>query len=349
MKTIEIGKSGLQVPPLCLGTMGFSENPESARSWSADYPTSKAIVERALEKGLNFFDTAPVYALGSSEKALGQALKDLEVPREKVVIATKFYPRSQVEIEKGISMKEHIRNWLETSLSNLQTDYVDLYYLHMWDWNTPIEETIEALAELMEEGKVRAIGLSNAFAWQVAMANEKAIAMHKPTFSALQNQWNLISREDERALMECLAHYQMTPIPYASLAAGRLARPLGTVTRRSELDAYGAKKFSTQKDADARVIESLEKTAEELKAPMSSVALAWLRARGAVPLAGATRPEQVDGLAEAADLVLNAAQMAELEKDYVPHVLTGVLAEHTPEQDAYAAYGMQSMEEVKPL
>lgn len=177
---------------------------------------------------------------------------------------------------------------------------MDIYYLHMWDWHTPVEETILALDELVREGKIRALGLSNAYAWQIAMANEKAIAMHCTPFSCLQNQWNLISREDETELRDCLTHYHMTAVPYASLAAGRLARPLGTQTARSRLDAYGERKFSTQKAADARVIETLEAVSKELNEPMSSVALAWLIAKGAVPLAGATRPEQIEGLAKAA-------------------------------------------------
>lgn len=348
MEKTEIGKSGLFVSPLCLGTMGLSEKTDTTDSWAADYPTSKAIIKEALDQGLNFFDTAPVYSNTSSEKALGKILKELNVPREAVVISSKFYPRSDKEIKDGTSMKEHIRKWLAGTLERLQTDYIDLYYLHMWDWNTPIEETIEALNELMDEGKIKAIGLSNAFAWQVAMANEKAIAMGRKPFSALQNQWNLISREDERQTMEMLDHYNMTAIPYASLAAGRLARPAGTITRRSELDAYGEKKFSTQKAADSRVIAALEEQAEHLKEPMSSVALAWLASKGAIPLAGATKPGQVKGLAEAAALKLDPPVISALEEDYVPHVLTGVLAEHTPEQNCFEAYHVQNFEELTP-
>uniref|UniRef100_UPI002729B33C aldo/keto reductase n=1 Tax=uncultured Faecalibaculum sp. TaxID=1729681 RepID=UPI002729B33C len=329
MKQKTLGTTDIQIPPLCVGTMGFSENPESARGWSVDYATSRDIVKAALDAGLNFFDTAPVYADGSSEKALGQALKDLQVPRESVVISTKFYPRSQEEIAAGISMDEHIRAWLEGSLKRLQTEYVDLLYLHMWDWNTPVEETVKTLAALQEEGKIRAYGLSNASAWQVAMANEKALAMGKPVFAAVQNQWNLISREDERELTQCLNHYGMTPIPYASLAAGRLARPAGTVTWRSQTDLYGEKKFSTQKEADGKVIQAVEEIAETLRVPMTAVSLAWLMEKGAVPLAGATRPEQIQGLAQAARTELTPAQMEALEARYVPRFRYGQPA-HLP-------------------
>lgn len=348
MEKRKLGGTDVRIPPLCVGTMGFSENPETARAWSVNYETSRAIVKAALEQGLNFFDTAPVYSDGSSEKALGQALKDLNVPRESVVISTKYYPRSREEIESGISMKTHIRAWLEGSPKRLQTDYVDLLYLHMWDWNTPVEETMEALGELMAEGKIRATGLSNAFAWQVAVANEKCRQMGIPGLAAVQNQWNLISREDERELSQCLRYYGMTAIPYASLAGGRLARPAGTVTRRSQVDKYGEKKFSTQKEADSRVIQAVETVAREVKEPMSAVSLAWLMEKGAVPLAGATSPEQISGLAKAAAVSLDEDQIARLEEEYVPHILTGVIAEHTPDQDCYKAYGVSSMKEILP-
>ncbi len=243
-------------------------------------------------------------------------------------------------------MKDHVRRWLEGSLKRLQTDYVDLYYLHMWDWNTPVEELVEALDELKKEGKIRSYGLSNAWPWPIAMANEKAIARGMAPFATVQNQWNLISREDETPMTECLEHYGMSAIPYASLAGGRLARPLGEVTKRSEVDKYGEKKFSTQKEADAKVVEELEAVAKSLNAPMSSVALAWLMAKGAIPLAGATKPSQIAGIAESADIELTPEIMDRLEQNYVPHVWTGVLAEHTREQDCYKAYGVDKMDEV---
>lgn len=346
MKKRTIGRTEIQVPSVCLGAMGFSELPESADRWMVDYPTSKAIIQAALNAGLNFFDTAPVYSDGSSEKALGKALKELRIPRDEVVISTKFYPRSNEEIEQGISMNDHVRAWLEGSLRRLQTDYVDLYYLHMWDWNTPVDELLDVLDELKKEGKIRAYGLSNVWPWQISMANEKAIARGMEPFAAVQNQWNLISREDEIPMMECLKEYHMSPIPYASLAAGRLARPLGTETKRARTDRYGEKKFSTQKEADARVILDLEECASKLDKPMSSVALAWLMSKGAIPLAGATSKSQIQGLAEASEIVLDTEMIDQLERNYVPHQQTGVLAEHTPEQDCYQAYGVNRMKQI---
>ena len=346
MKKTTIGQTDIEVSAVCLGAMGFSENPKDARAWSVDYETSKQIIQKALEEGVNFFDTAPVYSNGSSEKALGMALKDLNVLRKDVVISTKFYPLSNKEREQGVNINDHVRSWLEGSLKRLQTEYVDLYYLHMWDWNTLVEELLEVLDELKQEGKIRAYGLSNAWPWQIAMANEKAIARGMEPFAAVQNQWNLISREDEVAMQECLSHYGMTAIPYASLAAGRLARPAGTKTKRSETDKYGEKKFSTQKEADGKVIEDLENIATSLNAAMSSVALAWLSAKGAIPLAGATKPQQIEGLAEAANLSLDLQSIERLEQNYVPHVMTGVLAEHTPDQDCYEVYGVYNMDEI---
>lgn len=348
MKTRTLGTTGIQLPPLCLGTMSFSEDAEKARAWSVDYPASKAIVKAALEAGLYFFDTAPVYSDGSSEKALGRALKELGVKREDVLIATKFYPRSQEEIDAGVTMNQHIRAWVEGSLKRLQTEYIDLLYMHMWDWNTPIEETLQVLSDLIDEGKIRASGLSNVFAWQAAMSCEKAAALHLHPISAIENQWNLISRNDETELVPCAEHYNLTLIPYASLAGGRLARPLGTVTRRSQTDLYGAKKFSTQKEADSKIIRELEAIAGELNVSMSSVALAWLMEQGAVPLAGATSAGQIAGLKEACDVRLSPEQKARLEEDYVPHVITGVLAEHTPQQHCYQAYNIRSMKEILP-
>lgn len=179
-------------------------------------------------------------------------------------------------------------------------------------------------------------------------ANEKAKSKNAHPFTAIENQWNLISREDERELVPCAKEYNMTCIPYSSLAAGRLARPLGTVTKRSELDKYGEKKFSTQIEADTKVIEELETVAIELNASMSSVALAWLIHKGAVPLAGATKPHHIQGIKEALDIKLSDDQLERLEKYYVPHVLTGVIAEHTPDQDSFKAYSVDSMKDILP-
>ena len=326
--------------------MGFSEDAEKVRAWSVDYPASKAIVKAVLEAGLYFFDTAPVYSDGSSEKALGRALKELGVKREDVLIATKFYPRSQEEINDGITMNQHVRAWVEGSLKRLQTEHMDLLYMHMWDWNTPIEETLQVLSDLIDEGKIRASGLSNVFGWQAAMACEKVAALYP--ISAIENRWNLISRNDETELVPCAEHYDLTLIPYASLAGGRLARPLGTVTHRSQTDLYGANKFSTQKEADSKIIRELEAIAGELNVSMSSVALAWLMEQGAVPLAGATSAGQIAGLKEACEVRLSPEQKARLEEDYAPHVITGVLAEHTPQQDCYQAYNIRSMKEILP-
>lgn len=334
-------KSGNELFPVCLGCMGFGKQAEGMHAWAVDDQHGQEIIRQAAAQGMNFFDTAPVYNKGNSERILGKAAACL--PREDLFIATKYYPRSAAEKEAGISVEDHVRNWLNGSLERLGTDYVDLYILHMWDWDVPVEEYLSVLNQLKKEGKIRYFGLSNVYAWQAATANERAKAAGLEGFSSIQNQWNLISREDERELVNWAENEGILLTPYASMAGGRLARRPGTVTERSVKDLYGEKKFSTQKEQDAKIISALEQIADVHNASMSTIALTWLIAKGAKPTAGATKKEQLADLVRAAAVTLSEEEMKQLEEHYRPHVLTGVLAEHTPDQDPYQAYGVDPM------
>lgn len=225
MEYVTLGQSDLKVSRICMGCMGFGNAQTGQHSWTVDEETSKAIIKRGLELGINFYDTAIAYQAGTSEEYLGKAIKEY-AQRDKVVIATKFLPRSQEEIENGISGKEHVLKSLDTSLSHLGMDYVDLYIYHMWDWNTPVEEYLAGMAEGVKAGKIRQIGIANCFAWQLAEANAIAKQNGWPEFVSVQNHYNLIMREDEREMKVYADERNIALTPYSALAAGLYQKDL---------------------------------------------------------------------------------------------------------------------------
>ena len=226
MEYVNLGKSDLKVSRICMGCMGFGNASTGQHSWTVDEEISKSIIKKGLELGINFYDTAIAYQAGTSEEYLGKAIREY-AKRDEVVIATKFLPRSQEEIAKGISGKKHVLSSLDSSLSHLGMDYVDLYIYHMWDWNTPVEEYLAGMAEGVKAGKIRQIGIANCFAWQLAEANAIAKENGWPEFVSVQNHYNLIMREDEREMKVYADERNIALTPYSALAAGRLSKKPG--------------------------------------------------------------------------------------------------------------------------
>ncbi|MCF0133446.1 MAG: aldo/keto reductase [Bacteroidaceae bacterium] len=268
---------------------------------------------------------------GTSEMFLGRAVRDF-AKREDVVIATKFLPRSQDSIAAGISGKEHIKDSLDKSLSHLGMDYVDLYIYHMWDWNTPIEEYLEGLSDAVKEGKVRYIGIANCFAWQLAEANALAQKNGWPEFVSVQNHYNLIMREEEREMNVYAGERNIALTPYSALAAGRLSKRPGETSKRLEEDTYAKFKYDATAKADSKVIEKVCEIADSHGVSMTEVSLAWLLTKVASPIAGATKLSHIEGAVKATELKLTDEEIDLLEADYVPHNLSGVMAQNTPAQ-----------------
>ena len=289
-----------------------------------------SIIRRALELGVNFFDTAIVYQNGTSEQYLGRALEDF-ARREDVVVATKFPVRTQAEIDGGISGQEHVRRMLDQSLQNLGMDYVDLYIYHMWDYHTPLEEIMEGLNNAVKAGKVRFIGISNCFAWQLCKANELARREGFAPFVSVQGHYNLIFREEEREMIPYCREEGIALTPYSALAGGRLSKLLGETSKRLEADTYAKGKYDATAAQDARIIERVAELARVHGVAMTEIALAWLMGKGAIPVAGATKLSHVEGAARATALTLTEEEVAYLEACYMPHPLVGVMAQNTQE------------------
>lgn len=329
MEYVTLGKSDLKVSRICMGCMGFGNAQTGQHSWTVDEETSKAIIKRGLELGINFYDTAIAYQAGTSEEYLGKAIKEY-AKRDEVVIATKFLPRSQEEIANGISGKEHVLNSLDASLSHLEMDYVDLYIYHMWDWNTPVEEYLAGMAEGVKAGKIRQIGIANCFAWQLAEANAIAKENGWPEFVSVQNHYNLIMREEEREMNVYADERNIALTPYSALAAGRLSKRPGETSKRLEQDTYAKFKYDASADKDAKVIAKVSEIADARGVSMTEVSLAWLLTKVTSPIVGATKISHVEGAASAIDLKLTDDDIKALEEFYEPHFLSGVMAQNTP-------------------
>ena len=330
MQYTKLGKTDLQVSRVCLGCMGFGDAAHGQHSWTLNEEASRDVIRRALELGVNFFDTAIVYQNGTSEQYLGRALKDF-ARREDVVVATKFPVRTQAEIDGGISGQEHVRRMLDQSLQNLGMDYVDLYIYHMWDYLTPLEEIMEGLNNAVKAGKVRFIGISNCFAWQLCKANELARREGFVPFVSVQGHYNLIFREEEREMIPYCREEGIALTPYSALAGGRLSKLPGETSKRLEADTYAKGKYDATAAQDARIIERVAELARVHGVAMTEIALAWLMGKGAIPVAGATKLSHVEGAARATALTLTEEEVAYLEARYMPHPLVGVMAQNTQE------------------
>lgn len=328
MEYIKLGQSELAVSRICLGCMGFGDASAGQHSWTLDEAHSREIIRRALELGVNFFDTAIAYQSGTSEQYLGRALKDF-APRSQVVVATKFLPRTEADIAAGISGSAHIERMLDKSLKNLGMDYVDLYIYHMWDYQTPLSEIMEGLNQVVKAGKARYIGISNCFAWQLAKANALAEREGFPKFVSVQGHYNLIFREEEREMAPYCREEGIALTPYSALAGGRLSKRPGETSARLEQDSYAKLKYDATAESDGAIIGRVAELAEKHSVTMTEVALAWLLTKAAAPVVGATKFHHMEGAAKAIDLKLSAEELAFLEEPYVPHKLAGVMAQNT--------------------
>ena len=279
--------------------------------------------------GVTFYDTAIAYQSGTSEQYVGRALRDF-AKRGDVVVATKFLPRTQEEIENGVTGQQHIERMINKSLQNLGMDYVDLYIYHMWDWQTPIEDILDGLNRVVQAGKVRYIGISNCFAWQLAKANAIADRESWARFISVQGHYNLIFREEEREMVPYCQEEGIALTPYSALAAGRLSRKPGETSARLEKDAYAKFKYDATAQQDGLIIDRVAEIAEKRGVTMTEVSLAWLLNKVASPVVGATKLHHVDGAAKATDLELTEDEIDYLEAPYVPHPLAGVMAQNRP-------------------
>ncbi len=325
MEYIKLGNSDLKVSKVCLGCMGFGDATKGMHSWTLPYEESKEIMQYALSKGINFFDTAMAYQGGTSEEFVGRFVKEC-AKRKDVVIATKFHGRTKEQIELGISAKEHIETCLNNSLKRLQMDYVDLYILHSWDENTPVEETMKALNDMIKLGKVRYIGVSNCYAWQIAKANEIAKQNGWAQFISVQGHYNLIFREEEREMKPYCDLHHVAMTPYSALASGRLAKHPGTLSKRMNEDSFAKGKYDATENEDLKIIHRVEELADKKGISMSEISLAWLMQKVASPVVGATKPHHIDGAVNASNIQLDKEEMKYLEELYQPHSLVGVMA-----------------------
>ena len=326
MKYTTLGNSDLKVSKVCLGCMGFGDAQKGMHSWTLPEDKSREIIKYALDNGINFFDTAMAYQGGTSEEFLGRAIKDF-AKREDVVIATKFSPRTQKEIDVGITGQQHVRNCLEASLKRLGMDYVDLYILHSWDYNTPIEDYLEGLHEVIQEGKVRYIGISNCFAYQLAKANALARAKGYEEFISIQGHYNLIFREEEREMAKLCNEDNIAMTPYSALASGRLAKHPGEQSKRMQEDSYAKGKYDATEKQDRIIIDRVDELAKKRGVTMTEISLAWLMSKVAAPVVGATKVHHIDGAVKATELELTDEEKAYLEEPYQPHALVGMMAQ----------------------
>ena len=329
MQYTKLGNSDLTVSRICMGCMGFGDAKNGQHSWTLDEAHSREIIQRGLELGVNFFDTAIGYQSGTSEQYLGRALKDF-AKREDVVVATKFLPRTQEEIAAGITGQRHIEQMVDTSLKNLGLDYIDLYIYHMWDYETPLYDILDGLNRAVQAGKVRYLGISNCFAYQLAKANALAEKEGFPKFVSIQGHYNLIFREEEREMVKLCHEDNIAMTPYSALAGGRLSKHPGETSKRLEEDSYAKFKYDATAEQDAVIISRVAELAEKRGVSMTEISLAWLLTKVTAPVVGATKLHHIEGAAKAAELTLTPEERAYLEEPYVPHKLVGVMAQNTP-------------------
>ncbi|MBQ2667807.1 MAG: aldo/keto reductase [Clostridia bacterium] len=323
MEYTKLGNSELQVSRICLGCMGFGDAAAGMHKWTLNEDDSRGIIRAALENGINFFDTAVSYQGGTGEQYLGRILNGL-ARREDVVVATKF--PSRPPFMENLSGQDYVAKMLDTSLKNLGMDYVDLYILHMWDYNTPLFEIMEGLNNAVKAGKVRAIGVSNCYAYQLAKANALAEKEGFQKFVSVQGHYNLIFREEEREMAKLCREENIAMTPYSALAAGRLSRLPGKTTKRLELDAFAKGKYDATEEADNVIIRRVAELAEKYGVTMTEVSLAWLLTKVTSPVVGMTKPHHLEGAVGAVRLQLTPEDCAWLEEPYVPHKLVGVMA-----------------------
>ena len=320
MKYVKLGNSGLDVSKICLGCMSFGESGMGTHAWTE---TSRQFMKKSLDAGINFFDTANVYSLGTSEEFVGRALRDFAL-RDEVVVATKVHGTMRKGRNAAGLSRKAIMTEVDHSLRRLGTDYIDLYQIHRFDPTTPIEETMEALHDVVKAGKARYIGASSMWAWQFSKAQYVAEQHGWTKFISMQNHYNLLNREEEREMMPLCVDQGVGVIPWSPLARGRLTRDWDDATSRSETDEFGKGLY---KPEDQVIVKRVAEVARELGAPRAQVALAWVLSKSFVtsPIVGATKDAHIDDAIAACDLQLSAEHIARLEEPYTPHESVGFL------------------------
>jgi aryl-alcohol dehydrogenase (NADP+) len=325
MDFVNLGSTGLKVSRICLGTMTYGS--KKWRPWVLEEEESRPLIRRAIEHGINFFDTADMYSVGASEEIVGRALKDFGPGRDRVVIATKvFNPMGDDPNQRGLSRK-HIRHAIEDSLRRLGTDYVDLYQIHRFDPETPVEETMEALNDLVREGKVLYLGASSMFAWQFAKMLDAAGARNWTPFVTMQNHYNLLYREEEQEMIPLCEDKAIGLLPWSPLARGTLARDAKAApTTRAKTDEYARHLYGAElTKADLEIVGAVQRIAAARGVPPAQVALAWLsgKPRVVAPIVGASKAQQLDDAVASLSIRLTAEEVAALQQPYVPHAVSG--------------------------
>lgn len=324
MEYVKLGNTGLDVSRLCIGCMSFGIAENWDHPWVLNEEQSRPIIKKALDAGINFFDTANMYSVGSSEEIVGRALKDY-ANRDELVIATKVrFPMRKGQNAAGLSRKA-IMTEIDNSLRRLGTDYVDLYQIHRWDYGTPIEETMEALHDVVKAGKVRYIGASAMYAWQFLKAQHVAEKHGWTQFVSMQNHYNLMYREEEREMLPLCQADKIAVLPYSPLAKGRLTRDWSETTQRAETDKVQKTQYGPYEEADRLVVERVASLAEQRGIPRAQIALAWVLQKEPVtsPIIGVTKSSHLEDAIAALSVTLSQEDMAYLEEPYVAHPYIG--------------------------
>jgi aryl-alcohol dehydrogenase-like predicted oxidoreductase len=321
MKYVKLGKSGLDVSPICLGCMSYGVPDRGTHSWTLNDAESRPFIQRAVEMGINFFDTANVYSDGTSEEIVGRALADF-ARRDEIVLATKVHGQMRQKPNGGGLSRKAIMQEIDDSLRRLGTDYVDLYQIHRWDRRVPIEETMEALHDVVKAGKARYIGASSMYAWQFAKAQHVAETHGWTKFVSMQNHYNLVYREEEREMLPLCADQGVGVIPWSPLARGLITRDPATVTARQETDEFGKTLYGT---ANTEILEQVAQIAAERGVSRAAVGLAWVAKHPTVsaPIVGATKPHHLDDALASLDVKLTPEECARLEAPYTPQPIYG--------------------------
>ena len=326
MEYINLGKTGLRVSRICLGCMSYGVPERGSHPWSLPEELSRPFIQSALERGINFFDTANVYSDGTSEEIVGRALRDF-ARREEVVIATKVHGRMRADVNGAGLSRKAIFAEIDASLHRLGTEYVDLYQIHRWDNNTPIEETLEALHDVVKAGKARYIGASSMYSWQFCKALYLADRHGWTRFVSMQNHYNLLYREEEREMMGLCQAEGIGVIPWSPLARGRVTRPWEDrqSTERAETDQFGKTLYTSTEDTDRQIVERVGEISEARGVSRAQVALAWMLSKPFItaPIIGATKPHHLEDAVAAPSLTLTPEEIASLEAPYVPHPVLG--------------------------
>ena len=324
MEYVKLGKTGLEVSKICLGCMTYGDPNRGNHAWSLPEEESRALLKQAIDLGINFLDTANTYSNGSSEEIVGRAIKDFS-KREDIVLATKVFNRMRPGPNGAGLSRKAIFDEIDNSLRRLGTDYVDLYQIHRWDYTTPIEETLEALHDVVKAGKARYIGASSMYSWQFAKALYISRLNGWTEFVSMQNHLNLLYREEEREMLPFCEDQKIAVIPWSPLARGRLTRDWDETTNRSETDEFGKTLYKQAEDADRKIVEKVAEIANAHGISRAQVATAWILQKSAVtaPIIGASKPNHLRDAVGALTVKLSAEDIAALEAPYIPHDVAG--------------------------